>query len=228
MEKKAFCVGKWTIVILAIYTGLTGYQSYETQKAATAAETAANTASGQLAVMKQQIGIARIEQRSWVQVSGQAIEIRKALIGKAPMQYTFKMENVGRVAADHVHGISRVEIVPKDAEPAMSYQPFASLAFDAAPIFPSGGPHPFHPALLNPGLEPGELTPSQRKSLADETAYMAIYGIVYYDDIFGSWWTQFCIWTPLPVIRHTDSFSAGPCVSFNTEGGTFRQEEEKH
>jgi hypothetical protein len=55
LEKVTFRVGKWTLVILAIYTLFSGYQSCQTERAAKAAEIAAEAASGQLITMQKQI-----------------------------------------------------------------------------------------------------------------------------------------------------------------------------
>jgi hypothetical protein len=46
LEKKAFSVGTWTIVILAIYTAFTGYQSCQSKRSADAADIAAKAAKG--------------------------------------------------------------------------------------------------------------------------------------------------------------------------------------
>jgi hypothetical protein len=226
LEKKAFNVGVGTVALLAMYTGLTAYQACQTKNAASAAQTASTTASGQLTVMQQQMELERNMQRSLLQVTGPLIYPATALKGKAPMQYTFNLENFGKISADHVHGISRVEVVNKESPPSFDYNSatFPSLGFNTAPIIPGSGKHPFRPALIGPNVDIAEPTTDQRKQLESGKAYLAIYGIVYYDDILGNWWTQFCIWTPIPRIQKAGTYGAGPCVSYNTEGGNFKEQ----
>lgn len=63
MEKNAFCVGTCTLVIIAIYTGLTAYQSHQSKRSADAAETAAHAAKSASETTASELELA---ERPWV------------------------------------------------------------------------------------------------------------------------------------------------------------------
>lgn len=204
---------RFTLLAVVVYAGITFWQGCLVRK--------------QGKIIAQQFEIARSQQRAFVEITDDAFE-RLKLEDIQTLVFTIENQNVGKSTASKVHGEFVVEFPLAQQEPSFNFNQTRS-AVTEAPLFP-GGPQRSVQLSFIPGYGLGEpIPPTLKQELGTGSRYAVIFGRVEYDDPFGHWWTQFCVWRHFVTTVNTPktfSFLASRCIDFNTEGGTPKKEEE--
>ena len=183
----------------------------------------------QFIVIGGQLDVMRKDERAWLkyELSGDPVEgnpDRKKITVTAGQSPTVQVKfiNVGKGAARKLRGKIYVECVDAEKEPHLerieSDQLFPGTIFVAGILFPTNAAET--PAdrerwkNINANLaEPDPLTESELAALLSGKAYMAVYGMILYEDVFGTpHWTKFCSWTPFAT---GGQFQASRCTQYN-------------
>ena len=171
----------------------------------------------------------RIDQRSWVkfEMGGETVEGKpeiKAMIvavGQTPSA-KIKFVNVGKGAARNLRGVIFVECVNSTKEPHLEM--VESRKQLPRNIFVAGIMVPNAPAETTADrerwkdvkaktVEPDPLTEPEFAALMSGKAYIATYGMIWYQDLFGNHWTKFCDWRTFANIPA--QYQANKCTRYN-------------
>jgi len=210
-ETKKYRVEIATLVVVIIYAGLTFWQGWLTRDIARTSQLQARAA-------QEQSEISHLQMRSFVQVTPPEVE-KLELSDLKTFDFLFYIQNVGKVAATKIHMDMNVELPMTHEAPSFNYNQ-RHLANEPAPLYPGTTPRRAHAMLLKPGqfIEPEEMNDALRKELKDGERYLAVYGRIGYEDRFGIWWTQFCVWQHFSENISVSGFEAKGCMNYNEEG----------
>jgi hypothetical protein len=210
-ENKAFCIGRWTVIILAIYTGLTGYQSCQAKRTADATVKAAEAAEHQI---NDTAANFRADQRAWIGIQSMALKLPEDPSEVIAAQAA--MVNLGKsfalnVKSDFslfftVHAQDISEYVKREDRPSLATA--GSLG-----NLPPNIPYPLNMVRQEPDLPPALARSNRRQVISQVNAgkyFIYLFGHIAYEDVFHqTHFTNFCgIWTP-----KVGSFDA--CPSYN-------------
>lgn len=188
------------IIALWIYTA----QLYEMRKSNKAAQDAADAAKSAAETAQNAL---KIDERAWLQfemigdtapntqgvVPGLTLHLNPGLPVLAPVRFT----NIGQTVARHIHIDIAVDIIDSSKEipneiiqPGYPYRVIeTNLMFPHVPIQLSVGRR----QIGQNGFADRPLTVDEVTALQKGNAYIAVYGIARYDDIFKtSHWLKFC------------------------------------
>jgi hypothetical protein len=200
MEKKAFCVGIWTVVILGIYTVLTGYQSCQTQKAADATTRAADTAEKNFAFtqsefrMEQRPYLSPVPRPAFAKPASNGIDIGRPFAvlmekGGDTLSIAVDLRNIGKSPANN-SVLTRMEYIfgerDKARQGAKRYQP----SYESVPNVVAPG------EFITPSSPKLPMTKQQADWFLKGEWELYIVGAVRYTDIFappiGPYETTYC------------------------------------
>jgi hypothetical protein len=150
--------------------------------------------------------------------SGDTGSVTVQIAANAPISVPGQFVNIGKTPALDIKGVTVLQVVDTGKDPDMPDrktgisltalgEPVPAGAkwtkdmngrvFEEAPIFP--GQHSQFPVFrVKPSIrygfvEPLILLPDEYAKLTGKSAYISVWGKVWYEDIFGvSHWTQFC------------------------------------
>jgi hypothetical protein len=132
-----------------------------------------------------------------------------------PVTYPVKVVNIGKTPATDIDMRIFVEIVDADHEAALEkvddYMSYPHGKITAGIVFPN---QDFKETVIRPlkGGAPQLATPREIGAMYNGRAYLAVYGIINYRDMFKiPRWTKFCSWVAL-----TGNFQADDCTKYNS------------
>jgi hypothetical protein len=156
----------------------------------------------QIVITGGQLGVMRNDERAWLEVKAQDGMVIHVITGE-PINYAVRLSNVGKTPAKNIVWSIFVQIQDSKDEVNLECvgvpvkrQICNHNEVSAGSIFPNT--HwdytGFRP---NNDFSPNVVTQSEVDAWESGKAYAAVYGIVRYDDVFGtSHWTKFCLYTP--------------------------------
>ena len=134
-----------------------------------------------------------------------------------------KFVNVGKGIARNIDVIAFVELVDANLEARIdrsnSPRKYAHAHLVSGIMFPDGWLDMNAVRVrwkdANAGMrEPDPLTTAELSSLTAGTAYLTVYGVVNYEDVFGvAHWTHFCKWVPFS--KEQRGYRAYNCTEYN-------------
>jgi hypothetical protein len=218
---------KVSAVLLFIYAALAAWQGHEMRKTANTALDANRLAEKNMGT---QFALTRSQQRAYIEIVRPPEGVMKALPKLAEIKYLtypVTIKNVGRSVASSISYQMQLEVPKANEEPSFTYHNYQYGTI--GPFVPDSPPEvmeaheyeePGGPGMLHP------LTDEVRRDLKDGTRYVVVFGQIRYQDVFGAWWMQFCMWRPYVVlpVGKAKQFSTPKCVAYNTEGGTPKTE----
>lgn len=153
------------------------------------------------------------DQRSWVKISfGWPTNISPQEIF-TPIEF---FSNSGKIPITSIRAEGAVEVVPVDKPPSFSLYGNHPGDMESA-LFPGDKDSGFPIKFVGPDTkQPRPFTAQELDSLRTGSAYVAVFGVVVYNDQFGVHWYRFCDWKNYsPATIHARS---GPCVEWNLIG----------
>lgn len=195
----------WLLVIFTgLLTSVAGFQWFVTYR--------------QLAVM-------RNDQRAWVQVQQLPVDEKNPKVDIAAgklIQVPVKITNTGKTPARNVELRLAVEVVPASDAPDFHCVERSSCPDDInlwGILFPSETDAMFGRRWTWKGLAP-VATDTDASAWQQEKVYLAIYGMVVYDDVYKvHHWTRFCYWQNYPDNGEHTHFHAKDCTEYNSVDG---------
>jgi uncharacterized repeat protein (TIGR01451 family) len=176
----------------------------------------------QFVVIGRQLDVMRKDQRAWLKVGAQpdtfgAETAHWNITTGQPVTYPLQVINVGKTPARNVVMNIFMDIVDSSQEPpldrvegAKAGSPYPFARITAGIVFPNSN---FKQLVVRPMKGDGPLvaTDSEVSAIRDGKAYLAVYGIITYDDVFKTHhWTRFCEWDGLNGTFHTER-----CTKYN-------------
>jgi hypothetical protein len=165
------------------------------------------------AVIYRQLDAMRKDQRPWLELDALP-DTTSTLTAGRPVTCLVHLRNIGKTPARNVEAKIYLDIIDFHREPPLD-DVEQNLAHPRAYIntgilFPNSD---FKLVTMRPagGGSPALATESEVTAVREGRAYLAIYGIVNYDDIFNMHhWTKFCEW---PSVR--GNFQPYHCTNYN-------------
>lgn len=127
------------------------------------------------------------------------------------------LANVGKSAAQGIHIIASLEIIPAAQPPSFVWKYKPHLDDQEALFYPMDELRKFPVHLL--GGDPPRaraFEPSELADLISGKRYIALWGFVVYRDQFGQHWSRFCSWDAHPMTP--TGFQSRSCVDWNSVG----------
>lgn len=167
----------------------------------------------------------KTDERPWLEIQTQSEKAGNEsaslqLTSGQPVTYPLRIANTGKTAAVNIDSKIFVDIVSSNHEPALedvdqpSQHPYGRIT--SGIMFPNSD---FNQVVLRPikGGSPELATEEEVVSIRQGKAYLAVYGIVTYDDISGSsHWTRFCKW-----IAKSGEFHTAGCTQYNSADNNY-------
>lgn len=170
--------------------------------------------TGQLNAMGGQLDVMRKDQRAWISVEEKQDPTFSA---SAPLVAILNVKNTGKTPASLIYGKAWIELVPNLSQPHFEVKELGHLEWFSGMIAPNAI-HEREVARtdVKPGStgipSPLNLTEDEMASINESRAWVAVHGIVQYEDVFKTkHWARFCY----PSAHQPGSFSYGSCISYN-------------
>jgi len=185
------------------------------QQQANAAQQQASAAQDSVRAIQKEM---RLNQRAWLTLGDTVATVQAA--PNAPLAASINMSNTGKTPALSAIANVFLEVVKSDNAPNLDLKtprPHTTSFIGSIPpnVNPNFlGSRQRHRLDGKQGTEDDPLTVTEFSDLSSGKAYVAVYGIVYYRDIFKTQhWIKFCTWKPL--VQQGD-FRAGKCSNLNS------------
>lgn len=168
---------------------------------------------GQLEVMQQ-------DERAWLRFDAYSDapgtdRVSTSITTGQPVTYPMKVANVGKTPARNMDMKIFVDIGDALQEPPLDHVDGGTISphghATAGIIFPNSE---FKQSVVRLGDDGSPLVATDKEVVAirDGKAYLAVYGVVTYDDVFNTHhWTKFCSW-----IAGNGKFEARQCTQYNS------------
>jgi hypothetical protein len=176
----------------------------------------AGAAIYQFVIMGGQLDTMRKDQRAWIvvtQKSGTTIAI------DAAPSTSMTITNTGKTPASQIVGHFYVEVVPNGENPHFEAQMIHTTMISGVvlPNAPQEITASRRRAKVNGTAGEGEgdpLTPDEKASLDAGKSWIAVHGIVWYDDVFHQHrhWIKFCFWSDLKP----GNYGSRGCTAYNS------------
>jgi hypothetical protein len=167
----------------------------------------------QFIIMDGQLNVMRKDQRAWITVTTPTTE--PAAVPGGPLSTTVTVTNTGKTPANNIAGNYYVEVVSNGDDPHFETTTPHTMSSTGVLI-------PNHPrdhlvtrkqARSNGDIEDAPFTEREKIALDNGSAWIAIHGIVFYEDVFKTkHWVRFCYWTTSKPGLYT---SRG-CTAYNS------------
>jgi hypothetical protein len=197
------------LTVVIVYTVATIAIWCANKKAADAATVAAGAAETANRVASYSL---TASQRAWAQMMDNTSPKEDKLKAKDIKHFSFplRITNVGKTPAKKARVDAVVEIVKKGQDPTFVYSTVHDIVRTAV-LFP-GVSYEFEAFLRKNGV-PVQPTPEEVKALDKGDMYIALYGMVNYEDDFGAHWTHYCWWKEFPTTMPFDMGTS--CIQYN-------------
>ncbi len=203
LEKKAYRVGLWTLLILALYTVLTGYQSRQSRNMV---ELTRKTSER--------------EDRAWVAVQPKG---PFRIVAGEELGFPFILVNTGKTPARHIHADMWAKFIPSNSREDLT-ETGPRLQAECGDLFVNNANivDVQNPTMImrqratiprSHDTENWPIETSEAQAFDEGGIYAVGYLVVSYDDIFGvHHWTRFCA-----HYHKTTNPDASKCVAYNSE-----------
>jgi uncharacterized repeat protein (TIGR01451 family) len=173
----------------------------------------------QFTVTGGQLDVMRIDQRAWLQFEAAPTKTGDAnvtwqIVSGQPVTYPLRVVNTGKTPAKNIILKVFVDIIDANQEPPLDHVDATSgyphSRITSAIVFPNSD---FKETVFRPSdnSSPRLATDDEVKAVREGRAYLAVYGIITYDDVFRIHrWTRFCEW-----IATGGHFQASGCTRYN-------------
>ena len=178
----------------------------------------------QFVIMNGQLETMQIDQRAWMKVGAVPDKpgddhVTWQIASGQPVVYPVRFVNTGKTPATDIDMSVFIEIVDADKGPHLEYVDAPDA--DGHPHARATSGISFPNADVNQRISriggdgsPRTATNDEVKAVNDGKAYLAVYGIIKYDDVFKRHqWTKFCMW-----MAQTGTFQARECTQYNHAG----------
>lgn len=137
---------------------------------------------------------------------------------KGQLAFNVWMENAGNSTAVRMRYEIVVEVRDAAQAPSFNYSQ-AHRTGTAGPLY-RGKDRPVSVFVPVDGRnEPMRLTPQLREDLIQGNKYIAIFGYIAYEDNFGLWRKDFCMWKTFHNGLPIKHFNANSCIANNKQSG---------
>jgi hypothetical protein len=174
-------------------------------------------------IATRQLDVMRKDQRAWLEFKAQSDtpvsdKVTVQIITGQPVTYPLRIINIGKTPARNIAIKVFLDIVDASQEPpldrvesAEAGSPYPFGVIRAGIVFPNTDLKQRIVRIMKGGA-PLVATDSEVSAVRDGKAYLAVYGIIRYDDIFKiHHWTRFCDWKAL-----NGTFEALRCTQYNS------------
>ena len=171
----------------------------------------------QFVIMDWQLDVMRKDQRAWITVAQRGDPT--IAVGAVPSS-SLTITDTGKTPATQIVGHFYVEIVPNGDNPHFEAQTMhttmiSGIAIPNAPQVIAASRRTSKIGKPDEG-EALPLTTDEKTSLDDGKSWIAVHGIVWYDDVFKTrHWIKFCFWTDLKL----GDYGSRSCVAYNSSDG---------
>lgn len=145
----------------------------------------------QFVIMGGQLGVMRTDQRAWLNVTERG---SAQVITNAPLSATMSVTNTGKTPASNMLGYFYVEVVPEGGKP--NFESARRRDSLSSGVIPPGVTRDV--PIMRYKDDPAEaelLSQSEKNDLDNGRAWLAIHGIIWYEDVFHTrHWLRFCEW----------------------------------
>jgi hypothetical protein len=218
-SRNKFIVEILTLIVVAIYAGLTAWQGCSTKTAAKAAKSAAETANRSLLEAN----------RSWIEMQiaknwqdTRGVTDRIAQLQKVhELSFELPYTNIGKFPVKDIFFEGNIDVVESDKIVNFDYHRLHN-SVTLKILFPTRSSDIFAEDILQfPPNTANKLTDSVRRDLLEGNKYLAIYARGRFTDDFGTHWIQFCV--PIafkdgPLDGKPRMYSYRNCVDYNDAG----------
>lgn len=195
---------------------------WNTRKQLEIAQQQARAAQDSVAAINKQM---RQDQRAWIKFGPQedtpgGDKSTIQITAGQPVAYPLRVANIGKTSAKNVDAKVFVEIVDASREPSLNHIENAKLGspepltiISAGILFPTTDfKQKVYRVIKSGGSDPLVATNDEVIALTTGKAYLAVYGIITYDDVFQTpHWTRFCDWRSFA----NGLYSTYKCTEFN-------------
>jgi len=179
----------------------------------------------QWSVIGSQLDVMRKDQRAWIEASGVSAAsgtgVTINIMAGQPASYPIKFINTGKTPARNIDASIFVNILNDAEDPPLANveslvehngtTAYGVNKISAGIVFPNRD-FGHSVIVLDEHGGPQNATEREVEALRNGTAYVAVYGIVTYDDVFKiHHWTRFCTWVAL-----SGSPRALRCTQYNS------------
>jgi hypothetical protein len=212
-SRNKFIVEILTLIVVAIYAGLTAWQGCSTRTAAYAAKSAAETANRSLLETN----------RSWIEIQPpknwedtRGVVDRLAELKKVDaLSFRLPYTNIGKFPVKGIFFEGNVDVVDFDKKVEFDYQR-VHQSVTVNVLFPGRSSDILVEDLLqSPPHTANKLIDSLRHDLLEGNKYLAIYARGKFVDDFGAHWVQLCV--PI-AFNERPIYSYRNCVDYNDTG----------
>lgn len=139
-------------------------------------------------------------------------------LGQDRLSFLAQYPNTGKTPAKNIHVVAFVDIIPANQEVPLDFidDPSAHMASDFVTGMESPGPAPTMDIERRDQAEQFRgVTVDELKALYEGKAYIADWGIIRYDDVFGRHhWNKWCRWST--KYQGANTYNAKSCTQFNS------------
>lgn len=161
-------------------------------------------AIGQYFIVSSQLDVMQADERAWIVVDFNDPPPQQATANQ-PLVNMIRFSNTGKTPARKVTFSFTIEDVKPNQLPTFIYDD-SSKKGEMGALFPNA------PQKVRVET-PTTLTATDYEDLATGKAYVALYGVINYYDIFGvQHWNKFCTWIPL---GGDGAYLSRTCVDYN-------------
>jgi hypothetical protein len=179
-----------------------------------------------VATTQDQFIFAKLDRRAWIQVKDDAFLATKIDDIKY-FQFPVYIQNFGKSPANKIVIVSAVDLPMSNEAPSFDYS--RAISGSNIPMFPGSPEKSVVVRRLNPNnprsMAPQEMTPDLMSDLQNGRRYIVVFGRITYEDVVGSWWTDFCFWNGTVPNGTQATFNSSTCIDYNSEGGSIKQED---
>ena len=184
----------------------------------------------QFIIIGNQLDVMRKDQRAWLEFQkqpdtpGGEMTTLQITTGQ-PVTYPLRVTNIGKTPARNIVVKIFVDIVDSSQNPPLDHveavqavevgSPYAVGRIRAGIVFPNTSLKQVVVRPMNGSSAPMVATDDEVSAIKYGRAYLAVYGIITYDDVFNTHhWTTFCDWESLG-----GTFNAAQCAKYNNVDG---------
>jgi len=164
--------------------------------------------SGQLEAMKDQVKVARRDQRPWIKVTFTKSDLKAFSSDLGEVRFS----NIGKTPALQFHAVYRVEFIDVRQAPDLDLTGIASDVTTGT-VFPGDDPIQKDPVQRIVGDKLAYFTPEEVEDYGRGDKYVVfVIRVTYTDSTGADYWTQYCTFHG----EHEQPVPARTCTNYNS------------